>query len=296
MRSILKDFAKLWPDSRKEILAPILSKVSYLKFPEDAHLISIEQHPEPVIIVTSGSDFFAIRPLILAGYRHFVNRDRSDFAQELLASCLMISRPPVFVQNPVPYFLAGFNDAEVFSDVSKSLSRQFRSSTEKIELLGDIVTFLDRHPKARALKDLCVQTADELITNAMYNAPTDETGGKPFRTYDRIVPVEYENGKTARLFACCTEDRVTIGCEDPYGSIKRSEMTPYLRSSFNDEKAIPREGSGGAGLGLKMIMDNSANFYLFSDRGFRTIVAGTFVLTGMKTNLSHQKHFHWSIN
>ncbi len=292
----MKDFASLWPDSRKEVLAPILSKVSYLKFPEDTNLISMEQKPENIVIVMSGPDFFAIRPLILSGFRHFVNRERSDFAQELLASCLMISRPPTFVQNPVPYFLAGFNDAEVFNDAARSLSRQFHASTEKLTLLGEFGEFVERHPKVRALKDLCIQTADELITNAMYNAPVDDEGNKLYRTFDRIVPVEYPDGKMARLFACCTEDRVTIGCEDPYGSLLRTEMSHYLRNSFNDGKAIPREGSGGAGLGLKMIIDHSANFYMFCDRTRRTIVASTFLLSGLRSNMSNQKHFHWSLN
>ncbi len=296
MRSILQDFAHLWPKSRESALAPILSKVTYLKYPEDTNLLGLEKRPDKVIIITSGEDFFAIRPFIFSGFRHFVNRHRSDLPQELLASCLMIVKPTIFVQNPIPFFLAGFSNLQILQDKERNLTLSFKKSAQKGELLEELQAFLAKNPKTHSLSDLCIQTADELITNALFNAPVDADGERMFLNKDRLDRIEYPPDKTATLFACFSDDRITIGCEDSYGSMTVTEMYQYLRTKFSNDLSVPRDNTGGAGLGLKMIMENSANFYLFSERYRRSLVAASFLLSGLKSNMSSRKHFHWSVS
>ena len=296
MRSILQDFAHLWPKSREAALTPILSKVTYLKYPEDSNLLGLEKKPDKVVVITSGEDFFAIRPFIFNGFRHFVNRHRSDLPQELLASCLMIVKPTIFVQNPIPFFLAGFSNLNILHDRERNLTLSFRKSTQKSELLAELEAFLAKNPKTKSLSDICIQTADELITNALYNAPVDADGERMFLNVDRQEIVEYPADKSATLFACFSDDRITIGCEDNYGSMTLTEMYQYLRTKFNNDLSVPKETAGGAGLGLKMIMENSANFYLFSERYRRSLVAASFLLSGLKSNMSTRKHFHWSVS
>lgn len=296
MRSILQDFAHLWPKSREAALAPILSKVTYLKYPEDSNLLGLEKRPDKVIVITSGEDFFAIRPFIFSGFRHFVNRNRSDLPQELLASCLMITKPSIFVQNPIPFFLAGFSNLQILTDSERNLTLSFRKSTQKAEVLQELEMFLAKNPKTKSLSDICIQSADELITNALFNAPVDADGERMFLNVDRQKVVEYPPEKKATLFACFSDDRITIGCEDTFGSMTVTEMYQYLRTKFSSDLSIPRENSGGAGLGLKMIMENSANFYLFSERYRRSLVAASFLLSGLKSNMSNSKHFHWSVS
>ncbi|MBC7743453.1 MAG: hypothetical protein H7061_14750 [Bdellovibrionaceae bacterium] len=285
MRSILKDFSHLWPASREAVLGPILSKATYLRFPEDLNLIALEKKPESVVVITSGVDLFAIRPFLFNGFRHFVNRNREDLPQELLASCLMIARPAKFVQNPIPFFLAGFSDVQIFADTERNFTVKFQDSSEKNVLLKKLETFLAKNQKTRSLSDLCIQTADELITNALYNAPIDSAGDRMYLNVDRQVKISYPPDKTATLFACCSDDRITIGCEDTFGSLSKTEMFQYLRSKFNSDLSVPTETTGGAGLGIKMIMENAANFYLFSEKNRRTLVAASFLLTGLKSNM-----------
>lgn len=296
MRSILQDFSHLWPKSREAALAPILSKVTYLKYPEDSNLLGLEKRPDKVVVITSGEDFFAIRPFIFNGFRHFVNRNRGDLPQELLASCLMIVKPSMFVQNPIPFFLAGFSNLQILTDTERNLTLSFRKSTQKSEILHELEVFLAKNPKTKSLSDICIQSADELITNALFNAPVDADGERMFLNIDRQEAVEYPPDKKATLFACFSDDRITLGCEDTFGSMTVTEMYQYLRTNFSSDLSIPRENTGGAGLGLKMIMENSANFYLFSERYRRSLVAASFLLSGLKSNMSNRKHFHWSVS
>ncbi len=295
MRPIARDFSHLWPGSRESVLAPIFSKATYLRFPEDLSLIALEKNPETVIVVTSEADLFAIRPYLFKGFRHFVNRNRDDLSQELLASCLMIARPARFAQNPIPFFLSGFSDVQILADTERNFTMNFHDSTQKHDVLYQLEAFLAKNPKTRSLSDICIQSADELITNALYNAPVDALGERLYLNYDRQQEVSYPPDRTATLFACFSNDRITIGCEDTYGSLSKTEMFQYLRSKFSNEISVPNITDGGAGLGIKMIMENAANFYLFSEKNRRTIIAASFLLTGLKSNMSNSKHFHWSI-
>ena len=208
----------------------------------------------------------------------------------------MILKPTSFVQNPIPYFLAGFSNSNILNERERNLVLAFRKSTQKNDLLVELEDFLAKNPKTKSLSDICIQTADELITNALYNAPVDADGERLFLHKDRHERVEYPVDKSATLFACFSDDRITIGCEDTFGSMTLTEMYQYLRIKFTNDLAVPREGGGGAGLGLKMIMQNSANFYLFSERYRRSLVAASFLLTGLKPNMSTHKHFHWSVS
>ena len=63
---------------------------------------------------------------------------------------------------------------------------------------------------------------------------------------------------------------------------------------FNEGGVGFSTSSGGAGLGVRYLIENSANFYTVVDPGKFTLMACGFLLKGVKANVTTPKHFHIS--
>ena len=292
MKSVFSEFSKLWPASGHAALSPLLSKISFFYYPsEKAQILTAKDPQSSIVIFTEGSikDIIQIAAL---GFEHCVQMNRPDFAQELLASALMVSRPDSFVKNPIPFFFTGFSPNGANS-TETNMSLAFRRTTDKSYLLERLQTFLGQNPRLQGISDLCIQVADELISNALFSSPVDTNGNSLYQGINRNTEIHLPEGKDATFFSCFSDYRVVVGCEDQFGSFRKNLLMDHLENSFLREKASAREGqSGGAGLGFRYIIENSANFYLYCDRGKRSLVAAGFLLKGLKSNMTADKHFH----
>lgn len=291
MKSVFESYHPLWPVESHSALKPLLEKVPVLRFPEDSVIFS-KALPNYVVMVVRGAALADIVGLAEQGFEHIVQEDREDFPQELLASALMTVRPEKFVKNPLPFFFTGFRSAAAEGSPEQNLVVKFNSSTEKRTVMHWLENFLDRFPRTSSIKDLCLQSADELFTNAVYNAPIRPSGVRPYKDLPRDQEVTLE--KYAQLFACYSDKRVILGVTDTFGSLVKFSLMEHLRSVLKEGTVAAKQGSGGAGLGFKYLIENSANFYVLSNKGISTLVACGFSLKGLKSNLTMNKHFHMS--
>lgn len=296
MRSVFAEFAFLWPEKSRKALQPLLEKIQFLYFPDDhLKILAAENHNNTIIIMNSG-EMKDLVQMTLLGFSHVVQRSRADFPQELLASALMVARPSAFKKDPIPFFFTGFANSKGSTEPLENLKRVFHRSEDKSDILHSLVGFLKHKPQLEILTDLCVQIADELIANALFNAPVDFRGDPIFQQAPRTRKIEMPSNKPITLFVCYSDYRLVIGCEDLYGSLKRHVFVTHLELALGGDMARPRPPhSAGAGLGLRYIIENSAGFYAYCERGARSLIACGLVLQGLKANVGPQKHIHLSI-
>ncbi len=294
MRNVFDDFKHLWPESRHQTLAPILKSVCYLRLPsEDVQLVQ-RLRPETTVIVSDEPKLINLTAMASMGFEHIIQASRPDFAQELLVAALMISRPLAFQQNPMPFLLAPPASATSLELFENHLKVPIRASTEKLGALDQLQTFLAQTSRMDAISDLCLQTADELITNALFGAPTDNHGAPLFLKRPRTSNVVLPFNASVNLFAHTNGDRLIIGAQDSFGSLHKDLILKRLNELYSNPKAPPLYSGLGAGLGFKFMIDNSANFYVHSQARKSTFVAAGFILSGQRANLTASKHFHFS--
>jgi hypothetical protein len=206
----------------------------------------------------------------------------------------MIIRPQAFHNDPVPFFLTGFS-GNLSDSKKESIQLKISRNSEKPQKLQVLTDFLNSNEKVANIHDLIIQVADEMLSNALFSAPREVNGTSPYQTLERTTDVIMPPGKEAQLFACFTGDRVILGCEDKYGSMDRSKLMGHLAHVFNSSQVAPNEARGGAGLGIKYMIENSANFYVFTQKGVRSMVICGFLLKGLKANLMADRHIHLSL-
>lgn len=293
IRSVFDAYHQLWPATRHEVLRPLLKHIQCLHYPSELHLFSQANKKQSIVVVKNKSAV-NFTEIFAMGFEHLVFREREDFAQELLASTLMVLRPETFARNPLPFFFTGFQAPDLNADSGQSLVLDFYDSRDKEKIKDSLSTFFSAIPAVRFASDLVLQVADEMITNAMFNAPLMSDGRRPFAAAERDRWVVLPADKKVRMFTCYTESRIIIGCEDSYGSLDRESVLQRWIKIY-DDKAQVDPGETGSGLGMKLMIDNAANFYLYSEKQKKTLIACAFLLGGRKANMTESKHMHFSV-
>lgn len=295
MKNVFREFAHLWPRSSWDSLEPLLKEIFFLSYPDDADLIRQENlGTRKTIIIIHKATVFEMIELLNLGYSHCVQINRPDFAQELLASCLMSKRPQAFVNDPLPFFFTGFKDPQKHPYLERQMILPITRSSDKKYLLTRLELFLIQNVRLQSLTDIAIQVADELITNAVFSAPVDYEGAPLYAEQLRTIEITLSSNKRARFFAAFSDERLIIGCEDLYGSLRKDFLMDHLRRVFREDQARPRSHTAGAGLGFKYMIENSTNFYIYSERNTRTLIACGFLLENLRSNRSAQKHIHLS--
>lgn len=203
---------------------------------------------------------------------HFVQTDKEGFIYDLFAAAVMLQKPAAFIKNPLPFFISNFKPDKSDPGSVRSTTLTFGSSSEKSPVLHAISDFVRENPKTSNFIEAVHMIADELIMNSLYNAPVQANGKPMFMDHDRNTLVELPKGAKAKLFITHDKRRLLIGCEDPFGSVNRFKLMKQLGKVFKDDLSAANAGTGGAGLGCKMMIENSCGFYMVVKKGVRTLV------------------------
>jgi hypothetical protein len=147
------------------------------------------------------------------------------------------------------------------------------SATQRDELLDWLRGYAGKHRVRSRLIDVLMVAADEMLTNALYNAPTDGEGKHLYAQTSRQVPVSLQSPSIIEVEVRCDGKRLGLSTVDPFGSLRPEVVLSSLRRCFH--KPEPRPGStGGAGLGLYLLLGSLSHLVFNVALGKRTEVIG----------------------
>lgn len=128
---------------------------------------------------------------------------------------------------------------------------------EKRAVLESVENFLETHGMNRSLREDCLQCSDELISNAIFNAPFSEKISR--NNLHLKIP-----GSSPIIFDVSVGDfDVVICCADPFGSLKAKPFFERILHCYQSGVADSIQyGKGGAGIGSFMIFEQSLSFML----------------------------------
>jgi anti-sigma regulatory factor (Ser/Thr protein kinase) len=143
-----------------------------------------------------------------------------------------------------------------------------------------LVTVAEHAKQVGARRQLIAKiesVCDELLMNAMYDAPAARKG-EPARVPDRPDEVPHD-GRPCRLRYACDGRYFAVSVEDCYGELRKPEIFDHLRRA-RSQRGRPRNDAagGGAGLGLYFVLASVTRFVANIQRGSRTEVVCMFDL------------------
>ncbi len=161
----------------------------------------------------------------------------------------------------------------------------------------DLVEAMEQH-----LKELGIRTpmrskasmiAEELLMNAVYDAPIDANGKALYNHLPRTVPVELTAAEYATFRYACDGLLLALSVEDPFGAFDRQTILEYLRSCYAGRAGSLNEKKGGAGRGLFQIIE-TADLVVFNVKPrIRTEVVAIFNIDPSKSKSEKTTSFHY---
>jgi hypothetical protein len=154
------------------------------------------------------------------------------------------------------------------------------SSAQKARALDAVCGFAKDIGVPSRLRALICTMADEFITNAVYNAPTDLDGRPRHASTSRLETVELAQNERIRLCYCSDGRRFGISVTDPFGSLDPRRLQDYLARAYRREHDQVNETEGGAGLGFYEILDAASHLVVNIEPGRKTEMIGLIDVSG----------------
>ena len=147
-----------------------------------------------------------------------------------------------------PYLIQGFSTNEV---VVQSTDDKERALDAVMELAAALE--LSDEKKRR------IEVAtEELLLNAIYDAPRDAAGNAVHAKVDRRTPVKLGAAEQVKLHYGCDGRNFVVSVADRFGALQRGNIERSLSKLLDPQGARPAPGTSGAGLGL-MLTYGAAN-------------------------------------
>jgi hypothetical protein len=119
-------------------------------------------------------------------------------------------------------------------------------SGQRPHVVGKLAEAVRARGQSPRVASMAMLAADELISNAIHNAPVDSAGVHYLKDVRRDVDLELDERHQVRLRWGCDARYLAIEVSDNFGSLERDII---LRALASQEV---RESGGGAGMGLAL--------------------------------------------
>ena len=155
---------------------------------------------------------------------------------------------------------------------------------EKSLCIAQVSEFAEAIGVRRKYREAIEQCLDEMLMNALYDAPVDEEGRQIFAEIPTKTRVTLRLEQKAIVQFACDGSRFALGVRDAFGTLERATVLRYLHKCLHAEQQIDRK-TGGAGLGLYLVTSSSTEVYFNVLPGVATEAICTFDLDAPKLQL-----------
>lgn len=230
------------------------------------------------------------------GVKHICQKQGPEFATEMASAELIVQSPDQFRRCPVATILAPSTSDEANEKRLITVDANFDCSDRKRDVLEEITRSMTQSGHGQTLIEDVVSVADELFTNAVFNAPFVDMVTQINPGVNRHdTRVQFDAGKSARLFLAQDQSRLVIGCEDPFGSLNLQTYLGKIKDTYvKGPAATMNFGPGGAGLGSYIIFNAGSSLYFGVWPGQATVLCCVIPLRlSLRKRALLPKNLHW---
>jgi len=159
-----------------------------------------------------------------------------------------------------------FPETTPLSDLAITRSGQKRAAVDAIQ------SFFTKQNVNSRLAALVAQACDELLMNAIFDAPILPNGMPLRRGTGRDADFELIEKEHVHLSMASSDDYVGICVSDQFGSLKKNVLMSFLSKDYQGEDYVLRKGDPGAGLGLHGIVQSGLSLLFLCKPLVRTEV------------------------
>lgn len=169
-----------------------------------------------------------------------------------------------------------------------------RQSTDRANAIEEVERFSKGCQLKTSLRRKLVQLTDELLMNAIWDAPVDEDGKPKYAKLPRNMPVALTENEAVQLRYATDGNLLAVSVTDNFGTLTRETAFRYLIRCFGRTDNQISMQAGGAGLGLYMAYLAISTFVINVAPGKKTEVIGILNLRLSNREMAERpRAFHY---
>lgn len=126
------------------------------------------------------------------------------------------------------------------------------------------------------MASVIANAVDELLMNAMFDAPVDDLGRPLYATLSRNTVMKLEGKHLVEVQIGFDGARVGITAIDHFGSLDKAKLLAHISKIYTEEEYRVKYTSAGAGIGLATVFRSGGSFFFSSESQSRTEVTVFF--------------------
>ncbi len=146
-----------------------------------------------------------------------------------------------------------------------------------------VLDFAEQQKMRRQVRSAIGSVAEELLMNALYDAPVDANGKSVFADIDPHDRTTTRSPRPVSIRYAASEDLFAIAVRDRFGRLAKNTILAYIEKCITAPDQIDRK-TYGAGLGIYLVANAAASYVVNVAYGIATEVVCTFD-RGAKTPL-----------
>jgi len=167
------------------------------------------------------------------------------------------------------------------TEIKLTRLRDYQGRTRAID---EVLRYAEEIGVRSKVRSQIGQVCEELLMNALYDAPIDEQGNVLFAEVDLKERLERLSPRPVSIRYASTETGFAVSVRDRFGRLDKATILRYLEKCLNSQTQIDRK-IYGAGLGLYLIVNSASHVVVNIAPGMATEVVCTFDRKGVRTGL-----------
>ena len=143
------------------------------------------------------------------------------------------------------------------------------------QAIDTVLEYAEQNKMRRQVRTAIGAVCEELLMNALYDAPVDERGKPIFADIDPHDRKDMGSPRPVSIRYAATEDGFAVAVRDRFGRLAKNTILAYIEKCINSPNQIDRK-TYGAGLGLYLVANAAASYVVNVAYGIATEVVCTF--------------------
>ena len=150
--------------------------------------------------------------------------------------------------------------------------RDFQGRSTAIDT---VLRYAEESGVRRQVRAAIGQVCEELLMNALYDAPVDESGNQIFAEVEPHARTGTMSPRPVSIRYAATEDQFAVAVRDRFGRLAKNTILAYIEKCLVSPVQIDRKAYG-AGLGLYLVANAAAGYVVNVAFGMATEVVCIF--------------------
>jgi hypothetical protein len=159
--------------------------------------------------------------------------------------------------------------------------REYKGRTAAID---EVLAYAEKVGVRRQVRLSIGSVCEELLMNALYDAPADEHGTPIFAEVDLKERLDKLSPRPVSIRYAATENGFAVSVRDRFGRLDKATVLRYIDKCLHSSQQIDRK-TYGAGLGIYLIANAATQFVLNVAPGMATEVVCTFDRKNARSSL-----------